>query len=67
MSSTLLQGPYSAFRRDEIVAIFGICSSNTFKVMPLQIKFKMVAVSHVGLGLVPYCKVITMPLDAPIL
>jgi hypothetical protein len=31
--------------------------------MDYQIKFKMAAVRYLGLRLVPYCKVVTMPLD----
>jgi hypothetical protein len=42
---------------------FGRYRSNTFQVMSFQIKSKMAAVRHLGLCLVPHCKVGTIPLD----
>jgi hypothetical protein len=61
--NTLLQSYYNASRCADIVTKFGICSSNTFQVISLQIKFNMAVVRHLGLCLAPYCRVLTVPLD----
>jgi hypothetical protein len=49
MVSNLLQSCYNAFRCANIVIKFGICSSNTFQVIPLQNIFKMATVRYLGL------------------
>jgi len=62
ISSTLLQSHYNAFRCADILTKFGICSWNTFEIMPLQKVFKLATVSHLELCFTSYCKALTMAL-----